>query len=124
MAQLFAEEVELSNTPPLPGSRILKEELEKASWCLQLPRGKQNFLWERSALTGALTLESFYTASLVPPMVPQRPAKVRPPLQAHAVGFGERLAAPGLQHWVSTAGGGKGRKPRGVCCSVFLFAAT
>lgn len=75
VAQLFAEEVELSNTPPLPGSRILKEELEKASWCLQLPRGKQNFLWERSALTGALTLESFYTASLVPPMVPQRPAK-------------------------------------------------
>ncbi|XP_014648979.1 PREDICTED: structure-specific endonuclease subunit SLX4 [Ceratotherium simum simum] len=75
VAQLFAEEVELSSTPPLPGSRILKEELEKASWCLQPPEGKQNFLWERSALTGAWVLESFYTARLVPPMVPQCPAK-------------------------------------------------
>lgn len=80
MAQLFAEEMELSSTPPLPASRILKEELEKASRHLRPPGGKQNFLWEGSALTGAWALETFYTASLVPPMVPQRSAKVGPPL--------------------------------------------
>ncbi|KAM8778109.1 structure-specific endonuclease subunit SLX4 [Rhynchonycteris naso] len=72
VAQLFAqEEAELPSTPPLPASRLLKEELEKASSCLQPPERKQNFLWEGSALTGACALESFYTASLVPPMVPQ-----------------------------------------------------
>ncbi|XP_066238795.1 structure-specific endonuclease subunit SLX4 [Saccopteryx leptura] len=72
VAQLFAqEEAELPSTPPLPASRLLKEELGKASSCLQPPERKQNFLWEGSALTGACTLESFYTASLVPPMVPQ-----------------------------------------------------
>ncbi|XP_036885753.1 structure-specific endonuclease subunit SLX4 isoform X1 [Sturnira hondurensis] len=76
VAQLFAgEEVALSSTPPLPASRLLKEELEKASRCLQPPEGKQNFLWEGSALTGAWALESFYTASLVPPVAPQQSAK-------------------------------------------------
>uniref|UniRef100_A0A452T0M5 Structure-specific endonuclease subunit SLX4 n=1 Tax=Ursus maritimus TaxID=29073 RepID=A0A452T0M5_URSMA len=75
VAQLFAEEMELSSTPPLPASRILKEELEKASRHLRPPGGKQNFLWEGSALTGAWALETFYTANLVPPMVPQRSAK-------------------------------------------------
>lgn len=76
VAQLFAEEeVELSNTPPLPASRLLKEELEKASRSLQPPEGKRNFLWEGSALTRAWALESFYTASLVPPMVPQQSTK-------------------------------------------------
>ncbi|XP_032184518.1 structure-specific endonuclease subunit SLX4, partial [Mustela erminea] len=75
VAQLFAEEMELSSTPPLPASRILKEEREKAGRHLQSPGGKQNFLWEGSALTGAWVLEDFYTASLVPPMVPQQPAK-------------------------------------------------
>ncbi|XP_054445483.1 structure-specific endonuclease subunit SLX4 [Pteronotus mesoamericanus] len=76
VAQLFAEEeVELSSTPPLPASRLLKEELEKASRCLQPPEGKQNFLWEGSALTGAWALECFYTARLVPPMVPQQSTK-------------------------------------------------
>ncbi|KAM7147757.1 structure-specific endonuclease subunit SLX4 isoform 1-T7 [Molossus nigricans] len=80
VAQLFAEEeVELSSTPPLPASRLLKEELEKASRSLQPPEGKQNFLWEGSSLTRAWTLESFYTASLVPPMVPRRSTK-EPPL--------------------------------------------
>lgn len=88
MAQLFAEEeVELSNTPPLPASRLLKEELEKASRSLQPPEGKRNFLWEGSALTRAWALESFYTASLVPPMVPQQSTKVRPPLRIHAGGL-------------------------------------
>ncbi|XP_032957266.1 structure-specific endonuclease subunit SLX4 isoform X1 [Rhinolophus ferrumequinum] len=75
VAQLFAEEVELSSTPPLPASRLLKEGLEKASRCLRLPEGKQNFLWEGSALTGAWPLESFYTPSLVPPMMPQQLTK-------------------------------------------------
>ncbi|XP_045368676.2 structure-specific endonuclease subunit SLX4 isoform X1 [Camelus bactrianus] len=82
VAQLFAEEVELSCTPPLPASRILKEELKKGSWCLRPPGGKQNFLWEGSALTGAWALESFYTVSLVPAMAPQRPPEepTRPPV--------------------------------------------
>lgn len=80
VAQLFAEEMELSSTPPLPTSRILKEEREKAGRHLQSPGGKQNFLWEGSALTGAWVLEDFYTASLVPPMVPQQPTKVGPPV--------------------------------------------
>ncbi|KAI5938198.1 Structure-specific endonuclease subunit SLX4 [Manis javanica] len=46
VAQLFAEEAELSSMPPLPRSRILKEELEKASQYLPPPKGKQNFLWK------------------------------------------------------------------------------
>ncbi|XP_048189246.1 structure-specific endonuclease subunit SLX4 isoform X2 [Perognathus longimembris pacificus] len=76
VAQLLAEEMELSTTPPLPASRILKkEELEKAGWYLQLPEGKQNFLWEGSALTGALAAESFYTADLIPLIVPQKPTE-------------------------------------------------
>ncbi|XP_016066840.1 PREDICTED: structure-specific endonuclease subunit SLX4 [Miniopterus natalensis] len=76
VAQLFAEEeVELSSTPPLPVSRLLKRELEKASRSLKPPEGKQNFLWEGSTLTRAWALESFYTASLVPPMVPQPSTK-------------------------------------------------
>uniref|UniRef100_A0A8C0DFC5 Structure-specific endonuclease subunit SLX4 n=1 Tax=Balaenoptera musculus TaxID=9771 RepID=A0A8C0DFC5_BALMU len=75
VAQLLAEELELSGTPPLPASRIFKEELEKGRRGLRPPGGKQNFLWEGSALTGAWALESFYTASLVPPLVPQRPTE-------------------------------------------------
>lgn len=75
VAQLLAEEAELPSTPPLPPSRILKEELEKARQRLPPPEGKQNFLWEGSALTGAWAPESFYTASLVPPVVPQPPPK-------------------------------------------------
>ncbi|KAM6166325.1 structure-specific endonuclease subunit SLX4 [Erethizon dorsatum] len=75
VAQLLSEEVELSSTPPLPASRILREKLEEAGWRLQLPEGKGNFLWEGSALTGAWVMESFYTAGLVPPIVPQQPTK-------------------------------------------------
>ncbi|XP_069341802.1 structure-specific endonuclease subunit SLX4 [Eulemur rufifrons] len=74
VALLLSEEAELSSTPPLPASRVLKEELEKASWRLPPPEGKRNFLWESSALTGAWAMESFYTAGLVPPLVPLRPA--------------------------------------------------
>uniref|UniRef100_I3MBM1 Structure-specific endonuclease subunit SLX4 n=1 Tax=Ictidomys tridecemlineatus TaxID=43179 RepID=I3MBM1_ICTTR len=75
VAQLLSEEVELSSTPPLPASRIFKEEWEEAGWRLQLPEGKRNFLWEGSALTGSWAVESFYTMGLVPPIVPQQPAK-------------------------------------------------
>lgn len=80
MAQLLSEEAELSSTPPLPASRIFKEEREAAGWRLQLPEGKRNFLWEGSALTGAWAVESFYAMDLVPPIVPQQPAKVSPSL--------------------------------------------
>uniref|UniRef100_A0A2K5D4M6 Structure-specific endonuclease subunit SLX4 n=1 Tax=Aotus nancymaae TaxID=37293 RepID=A0A2K5D4M6_AOTNA len=76
VALLLSEEVELSSMPPLPTSRILKEGREKAGWYLPPPEGKQSFLWEGSALTGAWAVEAFYTASLVPPLVPQRPAQV------------------------------------------------
>ncbi|XP_036165560.1 structure-specific endonuclease subunit SLX4 isoform X4 [Myotis myotis] len=94
VAQLFAEEeVELSSTPPLPASRLLKEELEKASRSLQAPEGKQNFLWEGSALTRAWDLESFYTASLVPPMVPQPSTKepTLPPVLSEQPQLGMRM---------------------------------
>ncbi|XP_035303977.1 structure-specific endonuclease subunit SLX4, partial [Cricetulus griseus] len=88
VAQLLSEEVELSCTPPLPASRIFQEELEHAGWRLQLPEGKRNFLWQRSALTGALAEESFYTASLVPLIVSQRPPKVSSaPPNAHLDGL-------------------------------------
>lgn len=93
VAQLLLEEVELCSTPPLPASRILREKLEEAGWHLQLPEGKENFLWEGSALTGAWAMESFYTAGLVPPIVPQQPTKVS-------------LASPGT-HWVGFGRGGK-----------------
>ncbi|XP_047693577.1 structure-specific endonuclease subunit SLX4 [Prionailurus viverrinus] len=141
VAQLFAEEVELSSTPPLPTSRILKEELGKAGRCLRPPGGKQNFLWEGSALTGAWALEAFYTASLVPPMVPQRPAKAltqepmllpglpgqpelgvqTPPAvpSAHPAGHGPRSPGPSasqrehqaLQDLVDLAGEGMNASP-------------
>ncbi|XP_036052599.1 structure-specific endonuclease subunit SLX4, partial [Onychomys torridus] len=75
VAQLLSEEVELSSTPPLPASRILKEELEHAGWHLQLPEGKRNVLWECSTLTGAWAEEAFYTAGLVPPIMSLRPPK-------------------------------------------------
>ncbi|KAL6091891.1 hypothetical protein STEG23_002817, partial [Scotinomys teguina] len=75
VVQLLSEEVELSCTPPLPASKILKEELEHASWRLQLPEGRQNFLWECSSLTGAWAEGSFSTAGLLPPIVSQWPPK-------------------------------------------------
>ncbi|XP_004474394.1 structure-specific endonuclease subunit SLX4 [Dasypus novemcinctus] len=74
VATLFAEKMEWSSTPPLPMSRISKEKLEMAGWRLQLPEMK-NVLWEGSALTGAWASASFYTASLVPPIVPLRAAQ-------------------------------------------------
>ncbi|XP_064151536.1 structure-specific endonuclease subunit SLX4 isoform X1 [Loxodonta africana] len=80
VATLFAEAVELSSTPPLPASRILKNKSEKAGWLLQLPEGKQSFLWEGSALTRTWAPEAFYTAGLVPPIMSRRPAQGLPKL--------------------------------------------
>lgn len=79
MARLLAEEeeaAECASTPPLPASRLLRR-LEEGSGRLRPPGRRQNFLWEGSALTGAWALESFYTESLVPTLVPPRPAEVR-----------------------------------------------
>nr|XP_020012110.1 structure-specific endonuclease subunit SLX4 [Castor canadensis] len=75
VAQLLSEEMEMLSTPPLPPSKIFKEEFQEAGWRLQVPKGKQNFLWESSALTGTWAVESFYTEGLVPPIVPQQSAK-------------------------------------------------
>ena len=115
MAQLLSEEVEPSSTPPLPTSRILEEELARGSWALRPPGGPKNLLWEASALTGAGALESFYTASLVPPLVPQWPAKVCSlPVGQVGSGRGWRLR---LQHQVQRGGS---RGPWcGVSCVVF-----
>ncbi|KAG8506452.1 Structure-specific endonuclease subunit SLX4 [Galemys pyrenaicus] len=78
VARLLAEEAEVASTPPLPAGGRLGEELERASWWLCPPAGKRNPLWEGSALTQAWAPDAFYTASLVPPLEPQRPATVRP----------------------------------------------
>lgn len=78
VAQLLSEEIEPSCTPPLLASKIFKEELEHAGWRVQLPEGKQNFLWELSSLTGTWAKESFYTVGLLPPVVSQCPTKVNP----------------------------------------------
>ncbi|KAM5227750.1 structure-specific endonuclease subunit SLX4 [Ctenodactylus gundi] len=75
VAQLLSEDVELSSTPTLPASKILGEHLGEVGWRLQLPEGKQNFLWEASALTRTWAVESFYSSSLVPPIVPWKPPK-------------------------------------------------
>ena len=111
MAQLLSEEVEPSSTPPLPTSRILEEELARGSWALRPPGGPKNLLWEASALTGAGALESFYTASLVPPLVPQWPAKVCS-LPVGRWAQGERVEAP------AAAPSAEGRKPRTVMWSL------
>ncbi|XP_060028456.1 structure-specific endonuclease subunit SLX4 [Erinaceus europaeus] len=77
IAQLFAEEPESlpSHTPPLPASGILQGEQGKARWCLPPPQGNPSFLWSGSALTAPWDTTSFYTASLVPPLVPRKPPK-------------------------------------------------
>ncbi|ELW72125.1 Structure-specific endonuclease subunit SLX4 [Tupaia chinensis] len=75
VALLLSEGAEMPHTPPLPASGIVKEEVGQAGWRLPRPEGKQNPLWEGSALTAAWAPESFYSASLVPPIMPWRPAK-------------------------------------------------
>ncbi|XP_027715499.1 structure-specific endonuclease subunit SLX4 isoform X2 [Vombatus ursinus] len=75
IAILLTEEFQLSSTPPLPLSKILKEEMGKAPWCLLQPEEKQGILWKGSSLTGAWPLESFYTKGLDPPILPWKPTK-------------------------------------------------
>ncbi|XP_020851115.1 structure-specific endonuclease subunit SLX4 isoform X2 [Phascolarctos cinereus] len=75
IAILLTEELELSSTPPLPLSKILKEEMGKAPWCLLQPEEKQGILWKGSSLTGAWPLESFYAKGLDPPILPWKPTK-------------------------------------------------
>uniref|UniRef100_A0A8C3JKW8 Structure-specific endonuclease subunit SLX4 n=1 Tax=Calidris pygmaea TaxID=425635 RepID=A0A8C3JKW8_9CHAR len=75
VAMLLAEEVEFPPTPRLPTSRILEDESGKATWLLPLSKSRECFLWNISALTGPYDLESFYTAELIPPIVPWKPVQ-------------------------------------------------
>jgi len=73
---LLAEEMEFPPTPQLPASRILEDESGKAAWLLPLPKAKECFLWNFSALTGPCDPESFYTAGLNPAIVPWKSVQV------------------------------------------------
>ncbi|NXJ14068.1 SLX4 endonuclease, partial [Odontophorus gujanensis] len=75
VAMLLTEEVEFPPTPQLPTSRILEAECGKATWLLPLPKNKDCFLWNFSALTGPCDPESFYAAGLTPPIVPWKPVQ-------------------------------------------------
>ncbi|XP_068276485.1 structure-specific endonuclease subunit SLX4 isoform X2 [Nyctibius grandis] len=79
VAMLLAEEVEFPPTPQLPTSRILEDESGKATWLLPLPKTRECFLWNFSALTGTYDPESFYTAGLTPPIVPWKPVQNHKP---------------------------------------------
>lgn len=80
VAMLLAQEVEFPPTPQLPTSRILEVESGKAAWLLPLPKNKDCFLWNFSALTGPCDPESFYAAGLTPPIEPWKPVQVGTPL--------------------------------------------
>ncbi|KAM9372510.1 structure-specific endonuclease subunit SLX4 [Phaethornis superciliosus] len=79
VAMLLAEEVEFPPTPQLPTSKILEDESGKAAWLLPLPKSKECFLWNISALTGPYDPESFYTAGLTPPILPWKPVQIHKP---------------------------------------------
>ncbi|OXB74490.1 UNVERIFIED_CONTAM: hypothetical protein H355_001872 [Colinus virginianus] len=79
VAMLLTEEVEFPPTPQLPTSRILEAECGKAAWLLPLPKNKDCFLWNFSALTGPCDPESFYAAGLTPPIVPWKPVQDHKP---------------------------------------------
>ncbi|XP_065706589.2 structure-specific endonuclease subunit SLX4 isoform X2 [Patagioenas fasciata] len=79
VAMLLTEEVEFPPTPQLPISRILEDEPGKAAWLLPLPKNRECFLWNFSALTGPYDPESFYTAALTPPIVPWKPVQNHKP---------------------------------------------
>ncbi|KAM6155679.1 structure-specific endonuclease subunit SLX4 [Rhynchocyon petersi] len=113
VATLFAEEMELPSTPPLPSSRILKRESGLAGWHLPLPEGRQNFLWEGSALAGSWSPGAFYTTSLVPPIVPWQPTKSPTEEPTHSLVPREQLQ-PGV-HACPTPHGPpyRGYSPRG-----------
>lgn len=76
VAMLLAQEMEFPPTPRLPTSRILEVEAGKAAWLLPLPKNKDCFLWNFSALTGPCDPESFYAAGLTPPIEPWKPVQV------------------------------------------------
>ncbi|XP_044513931.1 structure-specific endonuclease subunit SLX4 [Gracilinanus agilis] len=75
IAILLTEELVLSSTPPLPLSKILKEEMGKAHWCLPQPEEKQGILWKGSSLTEVWPQESFYATGLNPCILPWKPMK-------------------------------------------------
>ncbi|NXA50685.1 SLX4 endonuclease, partial [Nothocercus julius] len=70
VAMLLTQEMEFPPTPRLPSSRILEDGSGKTDWLMPLPRNKDCFLWNSSALTGPCDPELFYTAELTPPIVP------------------------------------------------------
>ncbi|KFV81146.1 Structure-specific endonuclease subunit SLX4, partial [Struthio camelus australis] len=76
VAMLLAQEVEFPPTPRLPTSRILEDGSGNAAWLMPLPKNKDCFLWNCSALTGPCDPELFYTAGLTPPIVPWKPVQV------------------------------------------------
>ncbi|XP_010717671.1 structure-specific endonuclease subunit SLX4 isoform X3 [Meleagris gallopavo] len=82
VAMLLAQEVEFPPTPQLPTSRILEVESGKAAWLLPLPKNKDCFLWNFSALTGPCDPESFYAAGLTPPIEPWKPVQNHKPEDA------------------------------------------
>lgn len=79
VAMLLAQEMEFPPTPRLPTSRILEVEAGKAAWLLPLPKNKDCFLWNFSALTGPCDPESFYAAGLTPPIEPWKPVQNHKP---------------------------------------------
>uniref|UniRef100_A0A8B9DL23 Structure-specific endonuclease subunit SLX4 n=1 Tax=Anser cygnoides TaxID=8845 RepID=A0A8B9DL23_ANSCY len=79
VAMLLVEEAEFPPTPQLPSSRILENESGKAAWLLPLPKSRDCFLWNISALTGPCDPELFYTAGLTPPIVPWKPVQNHKP---------------------------------------------
>ncbi|NXC44303.1 SLX4 endonuclease, partial [Penelope pileata] len=79
VAMLLAEEVEFPPTPQLPTSRILEDESGKAAWLLPVPKNRDCFLWNFSALTGPCDPESFYATGLTPPIVPWKPVQNHKP---------------------------------------------
>ncbi|XP_042683777.1 structure-specific endonuclease subunit SLX4 isoform X2 [Centrocercus urophasianus] len=82
LAVLLAQEVEFPPTPQLPTSRILEVESGKAAWLLPLPKNRDCFLWNFSALTGPCDPESFYAAGLTPPIEPWKPVQNHKPEDA------------------------------------------
>lgn len=76
VAMLLVEEAEFPPTPRLPSSRILEDESGKAAWLLPLPKSRDCFLWNISALTGPCDPELFYTAGLSPAIAPWKPVQV------------------------------------------------
>ncbi|KAM6299446.1 structure-specific endonuclease subunit SLX4 [Aegotheles albertisi] len=98
VAMLLVEEVEFPPTPQLPTSRILEDEYGKATWLLSLPKERECFLWNISALTGPSDPESFYAAGLTPPIVPWKPVQSdKPENLLPSVGSGQPKVSQQIQ---------------------------